>query len=107
MVMATPFTDVVEGGVAWREAGDRTAAAAVFLHGLGGRRTNWDPQLEALSDLGRCCAVDLPRGTATPPEPVLDVLLPDGTHLPLMYHLGLTMVNSGLFADRPDPEGHA
>jgi pimeloyl-ACP methyl ester carboxylesterase len=60
MVMATTFTDVVEGGVAWRESGDPAGPAAVFLHGLGGRRTNWDPQLDSLSDLRRCCAVDLP-----------------------------------------------
>lgn len=60
MVMASTLTDVVERAVAWREAGDRGAPAAVFLHGLGGRRTNWDVQLGALGDLRRCCAVDLP-----------------------------------------------
>jgi 3-oxoadipate enol-lactonase len=60
MVMATTLTDVVERPVAWREAGDPSGRAAVFLHGLGGRRTNWDLQLAALSDIRRCCAVDLP-----------------------------------------------
>ena len=60
MVMATTFTDVVKGGVSWREAGDPAGPAAVFLHGLGGNRTNWDPQLASLSDVRRCCAVDLP-----------------------------------------------
>ena len=60
MVMVTTLTDVVERACAWREAGDPHSRAAVFLHGLGGRRTNWDVQLEALSDVRRCCAVDLP-----------------------------------------------
>jgi len=60
MVMATTLTDVVERTLAWRESGDGHGRAAVFLHGLGGRRTNWDLQLEALGDLRRCCAVDLP-----------------------------------------------
>jgi 3-oxoadipate enol-lactonase len=60
MVMATTLTDVVERPLAWREAGDPSGRAAVFLHGLGGRRTNWDLQLAALSDIRRCCAVDLP-----------------------------------------------
>jgi len=59
-MMATTFTDVVKRGVSWRESGDPSGPAAVFLHGLGGRRTNWDPQLASLSDLRRCCAVDLP-----------------------------------------------
>ena len=60
MVMSTTITDLVEGSVAWREAGDRRGPASVFLHGLGGRRTNWDSQLAALADLRRCCALDLP-----------------------------------------------
>jgi pimeloyl-ACP methyl ester carboxylesterase len=60
MVMSTTIADLVEGPVAWREAGERRAPAAVFLHGLGGRRTNWDAQLAALCDLRRCCALDLP-----------------------------------------------
>jgi flavin reductase (NADH)/flavin reductase len=40
---------------------------------------------------------------------VLDVLLPEGVPAgPLMYHQRrFTTVNSGLFADQPDPEGHA
>ena len=46
--------------MAWREAGARDGRASVFLHGLGGRRTNWDAQLVALGDIRRCCALDLP-----------------------------------------------
>src|SRR3954447_4183093 len=60
MVMSTTIADLVEGPVAWREAGERRAHAAVFLHGLGGRRSNWDAQLAALCDIRRCCALDLP-----------------------------------------------
>jgi 3-oxoadipate enol-lactonase len=60
MVMATTPSDLVERSVAWREAGDLRAPVSVFLHGLGGNRTNWDAQLTALSDVRRCVAVDLP-----------------------------------------------
>ena len=60
MVMTTTIADLVEGSVAWREAGARGGRASVFLHGLGGRRTNWDAQLVALGDIRLCCALDLP-----------------------------------------------
>jgi 3-oxoadipate enol-lactonase len=60
MVTSTTSADHREGPVSWREAGDPSAPVAVFVHGLGGRRTNWDPQLESLCDVRRCLAVDLP-----------------------------------------------
>ena len=60
MVTATTLTDRSDRGVAWRESGDPRGRVAVFLHGLGGRRTNWDEQLMALGDVRRCCALDLP-----------------------------------------------
>lgn len=60
MVTATTLTDRIDRGVAWRESGDPRARGALFLHGLGGRRTNWDGQLAALGDVRRCCALDLP-----------------------------------------------
>jgi pimeloyl-ACP methyl ester carboxylesterase len=60
MVTATTFTDHLEDGVSWREAGRPAGPTAVFVHGLGGRRDNWDPQLSSLGDARRCCAVDLP-----------------------------------------------
>lgn len=60
MVIVTTFTDHVERGVAWREAGEPDGRAAVFVHGLGGHKGNWDAQLGALGDVRRCCAVDLP-----------------------------------------------
>lgn len=44
--------------IAWREAGD--GPPVVFLHGLGGTRTAWDPQLRGLADRFRCIAWDMP-----------------------------------------------
>lgn len=41
-----------------REAG--TGAPVLFLHGLGGSRTAWEPQLESLAGEFRCIAWDLP-----------------------------------------------
>src|SRR5690242_4464975 len=61
MPTATSWTtDVLGGPVAWRTSGAPDAPTAVFLHGLGGRRGNWDPQLAALGDARRCCAWDQP-----------------------------------------------
>jgi pimeloyl-ACP methyl ester carboxylesterase len=57
--------DVDAAPVAWREAG--AGDAVVFLHGLGGSRTAWDPQLIALSDRRRCVAWDMPGYGASPP----------------------------------------
>lgn len=50
--------DVDSSPVAWREAGN--GPTAVFLHGLGGGRTAWRPQLAGLSDHRRCVAWDAP-----------------------------------------------
>ena len=65
----TEITDVLGGPVAWRTSGAADAPAAVFLHGLGGQRTNWDPQLAALGDVRRCCAWDQPGYGASPGRP--------------------------------------
>jgi pimeloyl-ACP methyl ester carboxylesterase len=56
--------DVERGTSAWREAG--SGAPVVFLHGLGGSRTAWDPQLRALADTHRCIAWDAPGYGAAP-----------------------------------------
>lgn len=54
---------------AWREAGD--GDVVLFLHGLGGSRTAWEPQLEALSDRWRCVAWDMPGyGGSAPISPL-------------------------------------
>jgi pimeloyl-ACP methyl ester carboxylesterase len=59
--------DVDASPTAWRETG--TGTTAVFLHGLGGGRTAWRPQLEALSDVRRCVAWDAPGyGDSAPVE---------------------------------------
>jgi pimeloyl-ACP methyl ester carboxylesterase len=47
-----------EHPVAWLEAGN--GPTVVFLHGLGGTRLAWGPQLDALSDRFRCVAWDMP-----------------------------------------------
>jgi pimeloyl-ACP methyl ester carboxylesterase len=65
--MAT-FIDVEQRPIAWREAGPSTAEPVLFLHGLGGSRIAWDPQLAALSARGlRCAAWDMPSYGASPP----------------------------------------
>jgi 3-oxoadipate enol-lactonase len=57
-------------GLAWREAGE--GPPVVFLHGLGGTRLSWEPQLEQLSDRFRCIAWDMPGYGDSTPLPVLD-----------------------------------
>ena len=51
--------------VSWREAG--AGPPVVFLHGLGGTRTAWDPQLRGLADRFRCVAWDMPGYGASAP----------------------------------------
>lgn len=52
--------------IAWREAG--SGPPVIFLHGLGGTRTAWDPQLRGLADRFRCIAWDMPGyGASAPP----------------------------------------
>jgi pimeloyl-ACP methyl ester carboxylesterase len=46
--------------MAWRNSGSADAPPAVFIHGLGGNRFSWEPQLSALADVRRCLACDLP-----------------------------------------------
>lgn len=54
----TDHTDHVVDNVSWREAGN--GRPVVFLHGLGGTRLAWGPQLRSLSDRFRCIAWDMP-----------------------------------------------
>lgn len=58
----------VDGPIAWREAGDGPDVV-VLLHGLGGSRTAWEPQLHALATTFRAVAWDLPGYGATAPLP--------------------------------------
>ena len=63
--------DHLDGPTAWREAGDPNGRPVVFLHGLGGTRKAWGPQLAALSEDLRCIAWDMPGYGASMPEPEL------------------------------------
>ena len=56
----TPVGDVPGSPLAWRSSGSPGAPPAVFLHGLGGNRFSWEPQLSALAGLRQCLACDLP-----------------------------------------------
>ncbi len=55
----------MDGAIAWREAGE--GDIVLFLHGLGGSRIAWEPQIKALSDRWRCVAWDMPGYGASPP----------------------------------------
>jgi 3-oxoadipate enol-lactonase len=64
--------DVDAAPVAWREARSRTSgAAAAFLHGLGGSRIAWEPQLVWLAKDRLCLAWDMPGYGASAPLPTL------------------------------------
>lgn len=62
-------TEHVGDPTAWTEMGN--GPPVVFLHGLGGSRTAWGPQLRALSDRFRCIAWDMPGyGDSAPLAPL-------------------------------------
>lgn len=93
--MAQPI-DGVSGAIAFRTAGQ--GEPVVFLHGLGGSRTAWEPQLEELGERFRCIAWDLPGyGDSAPIEPltfpaIADavVALLDGLDLDRAHVVGLS-----------------
>ena len=59
----------MDGAIAWREAGE--GDVLLFLHGLGGSRTAWAPQIETLSTRWRCVAWDMPGyGASSPISPL-------------------------------------
>ena len=66
----------VDGPLAWREAGD--GEPVVFLHGLGGSRTSWEPQLTGLRTEFRCIAWDMPGyGASVPVAPLTFATIAD------------------------------
>jgi len=71
-------TDVDGERFAWREAGD--GELIVLLHGLGGSRISWEPQLAALSTAHRVAAWDLPGYGASAPLPGESVTFPALAH---------------------------
>ncbi|MCU1361737.1 MAG: alpha/beta hydrolase [Ilumatobacteraceae bacterium] len=70
MPFMSPISDVMGRRLAWREAGPSNArATVVLLHGLGGSRISWEPQLAGLSDEYRVVAWDMPGyGESAPLE---------------------------------------
>lgn len=57
------------GSIAYRSVG--TGLPVLFLHGLGGSATAWEPQLEDLGDSFQCIAWDLPGyGDSAPITPL-------------------------------------
>ncbi len=61
------YADVESNGLAWRQMGDPSNPAILFLHGLGGSRSAWDSVMTELSDRWFCVAWDLPGyGNAEP-----------------------------------------
>ena len=66
----------VDGTLAWRERG--AGDPVLFLHGLGGSRTSWEPQLAGLGDSFRCIAWDMPGyGASAPAEPLTFAAIAD------------------------------
>ncbi len=57
--------DLEVGGYAWRELGD--GELVVLLHGLGGSRIAWGPQLATLGSRWRAAAWDMPGYGAADP----------------------------------------
>ena len=69
----------VDGPIAWRQAGLPDGEHVALLHGLGGSRTAWEPQLAAFAEAGYCVAAwDMPGyGASAPIEPLSFELLAD------------------------------
>ncbi|HEY5578390.1 MAG TPA: alpha/beta fold hydrolase [Acidimicrobiia bacterium] len=107
----TPI-EVDSGPIGWREAG--SGPVVVFLHGLGGSRIAWEPQLRDLSDGWRCVAWDMPGYGVSGPFPgemtwekasaavveLLGLLGVNSAHLVGMSLGGMVALNTALM--RPD-----
>ena len=99
---ATVAADVDEA-ISWREQGH--GDVVLFLHGLGGSRTAWEPQLEDLSDGWRCVAWDMPGyGASAPVDPLTFPAIADAV-AGLLDRLGVTSAHlCGLSFGYPDTE---
>lgn len=61
--------ELASGTAAWREAG--SGPPLLFLHGLGGTRGSWNPQLAHFASSWRCIAWDMPGyGASTGETPL-------------------------------------
>ncbi len=77
--------------VAWREAG--SGPPVLFLHGLGGTRTAWGPQLRGLAGRFRCIAWDMPGyGHSQPVSPLTFDAISDRV-VALLDHLEIDTVD--------------
>jgi pimeloyl-ACP methyl ester carboxylesterase len=76
--------------IAWREHGPADGPVVLLLHGLGGSRTAWEPQLAALGEAGwRAVAWDLPGyGASAPPAGPLTFALAADAVATLLDTLG-------------------
>lgn len=84
-------TDVVDAPISHRIAGD--GPPVLFLHGLGGTRYAWEPQLEGLADTFRCIAWDLPGYGDSVPLPRLTFPAVADAAVTLLDQLGLDRVD--------------
>ncbi len=86
---ASPFQDHEHRGLGWRQIGDPSRPAVLFLHGLGGSRTAWDSVMQRLSSRWFCVAWDLPGyGVSSPVEPLTFPAIAD-TAARLLDELGV------------------
>ncbi len=86
---ASPFGDHERHGLGWRQIGDPSRPAVLFLHGLGGSRTAWDSVMQRLSSRWFCVAWDLPGyGASSPVEPLTFPAIADAAAR-LLDELGL------------------
>jgi len=78
--------DVDAAPVAWREAGE--GPLVLLLHGLGMTRTGWDAQLEAVAEVGRAVAWDMPGYGASEPLPDFSLVAAADAAAALVERLG-------------------
>lgn len=89
--MSAGPVDHVGGPIAWRECGD--GPPVLFLHGLGGSRLAWEPQLEGLSHRFRCIAWDVPGYGASAPLPAMTFPAIADAAASLLDSLGIEQVD--------------
>lgn len=75
------------GSIAYRTSG--TGSPVLFLHGLGGSATAWEPQLDDLGDTFRCIAWDLPGYGDSEPIVPLTFAAIAGAAIRLLDELGI------------------
>jgi 3-oxoadipate enol-lactonase len=82
--------DVDASPIAYRVVGDPDSSLVLFLHGLGGGRTAWDPQLRAVGERRRALAWDMPGyGASAPVGGQLDFEAITDALAGLLDHLGV------------------